>query len=529
VTRLPSETNGAGLLRDTFGRRELTVRGLNDPLDIGDVPGVGTVFDGDGREHVVITGRGGTVLSVDGDAAIVDAYKLGVRASNAGTTNRDLIANAVAALPAGIPAKIVLPGDVFSLAPLTLPERARTITGRDTGVGGILCGAGTNATLLRLPDGTNADLLTIAGLYWTVRDVGLDGNRENNAAGSCLRISKPRATVENLVIGWAFEHGIVNEGAPGAQAHAPWLTDVKVRSCHGNGIYVKGVDAPDMQATNIWVGACDGHGVLVESPSSIWTNVHPWGNGGDGFRADNPGGGHGRLVGVYSETNVGHGVRFSNGAGGWSVVGGQLWKNTQHGAFCENLDVGGSGRNRTMFTDLEVFDNVGYGIVGQNSSYGIVRGCNFYDTQATKTQGYGVQTNGTSDRWLIAGNIMVGVDLRLSSKNLVGSNNVLRDNVESITQNRRTITASGSIFGSDPQLIAITDTTAARTLTLPVASGVDVGRRFTIKDETGGAATNNITVQRASTDTIDGAVSKVINTAYGALRVYSNGAAWFTE
>jgi hypothetical protein len=92
VTRLPSETNGAGLLRDTFGRRELTVRNLNDPLDIGDVPGVGTVFDTDGREQVVITGRGGTVLSVDGDAAIVDAYKLGVRASNAGTTNRDLVA-----------------------------------------------------------------------------------------------------------------------------------------------------------------------------------------------------------------------------------------------------------------------------------------------------------------------------------------------------------------------------------------------------------------------------------------------------
>jgi hypothetical protein len=64
VTRLPSETNGAGLLRDTFGRRELTVRNLNDPLDIGDVPGVGTVFDGDGREQVVITGRGGTVLVV---------------------------------------------------------------------------------------------------------------------------------------------------------------------------------------------------------------------------------------------------------------------------------------------------------------------------------------------------------------------------------------------------------------------------------------------------------------------------------
>jgi hypothetical protein len=64
VTRLPSETNGAGLLRDTFGRRELTVRNLNDPLNPGDVPGVGTVFDADGREQVVITSQSGTTLSV---------------------------------------------------------------------------------------------------------------------------------------------------------------------------------------------------------------------------------------------------------------------------------------------------------------------------------------------------------------------------------------------------------------------------------------------------------------------------------
>jgi hypothetical protein len=65
VTRLPSETNGAGLLRDTFGRRELTVRNLNDPLNPGDVPGVGTVFDADGREQVVIAGQSGTTLALD--------------------------------------------------------------------------------------------------------------------------------------------------------------------------------------------------------------------------------------------------------------------------------------------------------------------------------------------------------------------------------------------------------------------------------------------------------------------------------
>jgi hypothetical protein len=86
VTRLPSETNGAGLLRDAFGRRELTVRNLNDPLDVGDVPGVGTVFDADGREQVVITGWSGSALSVNA-----------VNAKTDGVTDNLAILNAAAA------------------------------------------------------------------------------------------------------------------------------------------------------------------------------------------------------------------------------------------------------------------------------------------------------------------------------------------------------------------------------------------------------------------------------------------------
>jgi hypothetical protein len=80
VTRLPSETNGAGLLRDTFGRRELTVRNLNDPLGPGDVPGVGTVFDADGREQVVITGQSGGTLALP---AVADVRTYGADPSGA--------------------------------------------------------------------------------------------------------------------------------------------------------------------------------------------------------------------------------------------------------------------------------------------------------------------------------------------------------------------------------------------------------------------------------------------------------------
>lgn len=87
-----------------------------------------------------------------------------------------------------------------------------------------------------------------------------------------------------------------------------------------------------------------------------------------------------------------------------------------------------------------------------------------------------------------------------------------------------------TILATDPIYIAVTSTAAPRTITLPAASGVPAGRTFTIKDESGGAATNNITVTRAGSDTIDGATTKVINTNYGVTTVYSDGTSkWFTR
>ena len=78
-------------------------------------------------------------------------------------------------------------------------------------------------------------------------------------------------------------------------------------------------------------------------------------------------------------------------------------------------------------------------------------------------------------------------------------------------------------------VIAVTDTSAARTITLPAANSVTAGFMLRIKDEGGLAGTNNITIARAGTDTIDGATSLTINTNYGVRGVYSNGSnAWFT-
>ena len=66
--------------------------------------------------------------------------------------------------------------------------------------------------------------------------------------------------------------------------------------------------------------------------------------------------------------------------------------------------------------------------------------------------------------------------------------------------------------------------------TLPAAAAGNAGQSWIIKDESGGAATHNITIKTAggTIDGVAGGTGKVINTAYGILRVYSNGTNYFT-
>lgn len=71
------------------------------------------------------------------------------------------------------------------------------------------------------------------------------------------------------------------------------------------------------------------------------------------------------------------------------------------------------------------------------------------------------------------------------------------------------------------------DTSAARTLTLPAASGLEVaGDHIVVADKTGSAATNNITINRDGSDTIDGDTSFVIDVAKGAVTLCAVSGGW---
>ncbi len=84
--------------------------------------------------------------------------------------------------------------------------------------------------------------------------------------------------------------------------------------------------------------------------------------------------------------------------------------------------------------------------------------------------------------------------------------------------------ANYTVLASD-SVVAYTSLSASRTVTLPAASGVQAGKQFVVKDESGSCASGKtITVA----GTIDGTTNLVLNTAYAKTVLYSSGTAWFT-
>jgi len=76
------------------------------------------------------------------------------------------------------------------------------------------------------------------------------------------------------------------------------------------------------------------------------------------------------------------------------------------------------------------------------------------------------------------------------------------------------------------RIIGVDSTAGVVTVTL-ASSLVDTPRTILIKDEGGQAASNNITIATEGSETLDGAATVVLNTAYGSAGFYTNGTNWF--
>lgn len=100
-----------------------------------------------------------------------------------------------------------------------------------------------------------------------------------------------------------------------------------------------------------------------------------------------------------------------------------------------------------------------------------------------------------------------------------------------IEESKTNITGTYTALKTD-HIIAFTAYTGGSSLNLPPVANVfsTANKVFmlTIKDEAGTANTNNITIDGSGTEAIDGNLTATINAAYGSIKLYTNGTAWFT-
>lgn len=117
--------------------------------------------------------------------------------------------------------------------------------------------------------------------------------------------------------------------------------------------------------------------------------------------------------------------------------------------------------------------------------------------------------------------ITAGTGISITS----GANTITISATGTTTLNYTAVSSSPYVVVATDDFLGVTTSTIAITVQLPNAPAT--GRVFTIKDATGNAATNNITVTTVGgVVTIDGATSYVMNTAFESINVLFNGTSY---
>lgn len=205
------------------------------------------------------------------------------------------------------------------------------------------------------------------------------------------------------------------------------------------------------------------------------------------------GGGGGTIAGTIAATQVAYGSGSDEIAGSSSLTWGS-----------SALTIGGSTSFSSTSESVLTF---GQQLVGTDAIQWIPSNGLFFKHGAGGPSGDRIKI--TSGGYLGIGTTTPHSHLQVSGSQAIKTTNVSAD---------YTIT-------SDDYLIRVTSTAAARTITLPTAAGI-AGRVYEIKDTSGGAGTNNITIDADGTETIDGAATATISAHYGSIKLASNGTNW---
>lgn len=102
-------------------------------------------------------------------------------------------------------------------------------------------GAGIGASTIKLPDGANTDLIqqsgyaqnkTFANLYFGLRDIALDGNKEKNKSGNLVVLRGYRGLVERVRLTRAAGHGVYySEKSAEGTLNLNGLAENSIRGC----------------------------------------------------------------------------------------------------------------------------------------------------------------------------------------------------------------------------------------------------------------------------------------------------------
>lgn len=412
-------------------------------------------------------------------------------------------------------------------------------------------GAGIDLSVIKAGPEFSGDLFSISNSttpvqYVTVKAITFDGNAEaqTGSAGSCLMLINAQNClvdevkcycakqegivittngsqsfsnrISNCLVQYPVTHGIVLEGftvtGKNADVYENIISNCAITFCGGNGFY--GFKASRCVLGNSVISRCNGTGLFFDNcydcTSSNCTVNRSSVNG----------------LGVVTCSGVcvrGCVIQYSDqGNGGDYAV--SLGASCTDGVFTNNIIVEDStttsdsqtGPNGVVYPAKTVTNSRGFNL-NATASANLIQSNYLSATVTTRFTGTGTYTNIVCDTSSTP-TFYNQLNLTLSGVGLK-MNSGLAMNIVTVTNGLYTATASDGIINVGG--------TGVATVNLPDPSsfGKD-GVVFIIKNTRSSAVTNYVTISAPST--IDGTTSAIINTDYGALRVYSVGSVYYS-
>jgi len=382
----------------------------------------------------------------------------------AGRATHATIAAAVAAIT-GNTVIYLLEGTHAVAGTITLP----------TSTGNIALIGGGPASIVRLDNGVNADVLTTSGTGRLVlSDFTIDGNKASNTAGTgfVMVSSLSSVTIRNVIATNCKEHGVrVYFGSP---TEDPLLEGVQAITNDGDGFVAatnagtvtfvgclsrgNGGDGFDLSAKSSLTGCISRNnglrGYIANNGSVVtFAGCQALDNSSRGFLLDGASSRHSAtgclargnvdagffigsagcvVSGCYSELNTTNGITLSS-ATAVTITGCTLLANTSHG-----ISVGSSVN--TVISGCEISGN-GAAFDGINIGTGAA-GCAITGNRISGHT-YGIAEVGTANSNIFTGNVISGATA--ASYNILGANSKIQDpGVVTITITRTAAAGSGS-------------------------------------------------------------------------------------